>query len=373
MRILNIVESLDKGAVENWLVNCFIEISKLKPGWKWTFFCIIENEGKLEGLVKENGGTIIKSPFTISDKRKFCENLADLTRKMDFDIIHAHHDYMNAYYLLSFFNSKAYKISHIHNTDKHLPIRNRFLNSLMVPVLRIINNIGYDRLIGISIDTVKEFKIGFFSKPETDILYYGISLEKFRIQYEKEEFLSEFNLSKNSKLLLFVGRFTELKNPSFLIDILYELNTQGQKDYYAIFVGEGDQKQLLIEKADRLNLSERIRLIDWVDNPERFFQLSDFFIFPRKLYPKEGFGIVMLEAQAAGIKTIVSAGVSYETIVNQRLVVMLDNVEEAKYWANEINNRNKLINRKESLSVVNNSKFNIEKSAMNLIGIYEGF
>ena len=166
---------------------------------------------------------------------------------MNFDIIHTHHDYMNAYYLLSFFNSKAYKISHIHNTDKHLPIRNRLLNSLMVPVLRIINNIGYDRLIGISIDTVKEFKIGFNSKPEFDILYYGISLERFRIQYDKEEFLSEFNLTKNSKLLLFVGRFTELKNPSFLIDILYELNTQGQKDYYAIFVGEGDQKQPLVE------------------------------------------------------------------------------------------------------------------------------
>ena len=55
MKILNIVESLDKGAVENWLVNCFVEISKLKPEWEWTFFCIIENEGKLEGLVKENG------------------------------------------------------------------------------------------------------------------------------------------------------------------------------------------------------------------------------------------------------------------------------------------------------------------------------
>lgn len=372
MRILHIVESLDRGAVENWLVNCFVEISKIKPKWQWTFFCIIEKEGKLEKVVLENGGKIIKSPWTISNKTRFIKGLRDVVKDEKFDVIHAHHDYLNAYYLISFFTIKAYKISQIHNTDKHLPIRNRLLNKLFIPLLKFANNIGYDRLIGISEETIKEFKISLFKKRKSDILYYGISLEKFRVQYEKEELLNELSLPKNSKLLLFIGRFTELKNPSFLVDILFELIAQGQTDCYVIFVGEGDQKRRIIEKANSLNLSERIRLIDWVDNPERFFQLCDFFIFPRKLYPKEGFGIVMLEAQAAGIKTIVSAGVSDETIVNHGLVVMLDNVDNANSWATEIKNRNKLIDRKESLSVLNNSPFHIKKSAMNLIEIYEG-
>ena len=74
MKILQIVESLHNGAVENWLVNCFVEISKIKPDWQWTFFCIIENQGKLERLVKDNGGKVLKSQVTISDKKKFIEH-----------------------------------------------------------------------------------------------------------------------------------------------------------------------------------------------------------------------------------------------------------------------------------------------------------
>lgn len=371
MKILQIVESLHNGAVENWLVNCFVEISKIKPEWQWTFFCIIENEGKLERLVKDNGGKVLKSSVTISDKRFFRENLRDLTSKTEFDIIHAHHDYMNAFYFLSFYNSKAYKISHIHNTDKHLPIRNRVVNHLLIPVLRIINNIGYNRIIGISLDTIKEFKMGLNLRPQKNILYYGIDLEKFNIKYDKDKFLLENNLPSNAIVLLFIGRFTSLKNPSFLVEILLELYNQVDIPFYALFVGEGDEKNMIIQKAQELNLADKIRISRWVENPEKYFQLADVFVFPRLLKPIEGFGIVMLEAQAAGIPIVVSRGVSKETLVVENIVEMIDSVSNPKQWANEIIKKYKMPHLQSSLELMKSSSFNIQTSASKLIDLYE--
>ena len=53
MKIIHIVENLDKGAVENWLVNIFIESRKTRPGWEWTFYCILGKEGRLDEKVKK--------------------------------------------------------------------------------------------------------------------------------------------------------------------------------------------------------------------------------------------------------------------------------------------------------------------------------
>ena len=59
MKLLHIVENLDKGAVENWLVNVFLEIKKTRHDWKWTFFCILGRPGRLDKKVLEAGGEII--------------------------------------------------------------------------------------------------------------------------------------------------------------------------------------------------------------------------------------------------------------------------------------------------------------------------
>ncbi|MEY4860338.1 MAG: hypothetical protein RL059_37, partial [Bacteroidota bacterium] len=161
MKILQIVESLHKGAVENWLVRIFIETQKHRSNWEWTFFCIIDAPGDLDNLVLENGGIIIKSRFAISNKILFLKNLREQIRTNNYDIIHAHHDYLNSFYAMAFWRSRALKISHIHNTDQHLPVGNRRLNTILIPPLKLLNNILFSKLIGISQDTIKEFKYSF--------------------------------------------------------------------------------------------------------------------------------------------------------------------------------------------------------------------
>lgn len=372
MKIFQIVENLHKGAVENWLVRTFIEINRIKPDWEWTFFCVYNDHGNLDEIVLENGGKIIKSEVSISNKFTFLSNLRKTIREGDYNVIHAHHDYLNAYYLFAFWGLGAFKISQIHNTDKHLPIKSRLGNLLLIPFFKLINNIGYDFLVGISSETIKEFKIKRKGDCNKDILYYGIDIRKYQDKStSRAEIFSDNQLPDDSILLLFIGRFTVLKNPSFVLDILNEFRTRGDERFYAFFIGEGDGLLTINEKLAKFNLFDKVRIIGWVDNPEKYLQVADFFIFPRMLKPTEGFGMVMLEAQAAGIDTIVSKGVLEETIVCDDLVHVMDNVTNPSEWADkilEVHSRTAPINSEEKLIT---SRFNIVNSIHSLINLYE--
>jgi hypothetical protein len=120
-RIIHIVENLDKGAVENWLVNIFLSSRKTRPDWHWTFYCILGKKGRLDEKVREAGGEIIYAPVNISHKISFLRHLRSVLNNGSYDIIHAHHDYLSGFYLLASAGIRFKKrILHIHNTDKVL-------------------------------------------------------------------------------------------------------------------------------------------------------------------------------------------------------------------------------------------------------------
>lgn len=370
MKILQIVESLHKGAVENWLVRVFNESTKHRPNVEWTFFCILDSTGDLDEIVLQNGGKIIKSPISISNKVAFLRNLRKQVRSDNYDVIHAHHDYLNSFYALAFWRSKALKISHIHNTDRHLPIQSKLLNNILIPQLKFFNNILYNKLIGISQDTIREFKYSFNGKYDESIIYYGIDLTKFRILHNSSDILTGIGIPNTARVLIYIGRFTELKNPSFVVSILHELSKEND-EYYCLFIGEGDELSAINQKVEEYNLQAKVRILPWVSDPEKYFQIADVFVFPRKLKPIEGFGMVMLEAQAAGINIIVSTGVSKETIVVNQIVTILDSISDAKLWANEIMNLKNSKKITDSVDLIQHTQFNIENSALRLISFYE--
>ena len=159
MKIIHIVENLDKGAVENWLVNIFIESRKIRPGWEWTFYCILGKEGTLDEKVKKAGGIIIYSPVTISRKLAFLKNLRKILKTGKYDILHAHHDYLSGFYLLASTRIKFRKrFLHIHNTDKALPVGNKTLHNFSTRNLsESWDFILSDQVIGISKNTLEEF------------------------------------------------------------------------------------------------------------------------------------------------------------------------------------------------------------------------
>ena len=375
MKIFHVVENLDKGAVENWLVNIFLESRKYRPEWKWTFYCILGKEGRLDESVRAAGGEIIYSPCWISEKLPFLRHLRHTLKKGDYDILHVHHDYLSGFYLTAAIGlTFQRRFLHVHNTDKSLPLGSARARRLLLRPLRYAALRMTDKIIGISADTLDEFLAGVkLRKGRSAILYYGIDLSKFYEDHPGGWLNREMDIPSGMKVLLFAGRMNELKNPGFVIDILHALQSY-RKDVIALFVGEGGEKQTVIGKSSAYGLEDKVRLAGWRNDLSVIMQQSDLFVFPRIEYPKEGLGLVVVEAQSAGLPMVLSHGIVPDAIVIPELASFIPLKDNPGEWAAIIHavlEKGKPMPASSALQKMTGSRFNLPNATKNLIALYE--
>lgn len=365
---------MDKGAVENWLVNIFIESRKIKPSWDWTFYCILGRRGKLDEKVISAGGKIIYSPVTVSNKIQFLKHLRSTLIKEKYDIIHSHHDYLSGFYLLATTGiSFKKRILHIHNTDRALPIGNRLLHKVLLKPFKRLGLYFSDIVLGISENTIDEFVgEGWRNNSKFQLLYYGVDFSKFDAPIDQEEYRRQFNIPNAGKIILFVGRMNDLKNPVYVVDVLHGV-LKKRSDVYAVFVGKGDQEEAIKQKADQYGINNHVRIIGWREDIAGIMKSSDIFIFPRKEYPKEGLGLVVVEAQGAGLPLFITRGIVNDAIIIKELAFYneLANLEAWEEQVNKVLNKGALISKKDSLAIMKASRFELNIATSNLIGIYE--
>jgi glycosyltransferase involved in cell wall biosynthesis len=374
LKIFHVVENLDKGAVENWLVNTFIESRKIRPDWDWTFYCILGKEGRLDEKVRNAGGQIIYSPVTLSNSLAFLKHLRSVLKKGKYDVLHAHHDYLSGFYLLASAGIKfKTRFLHIHNTDKALPIGNKTVHNLLLGPFRLLGLMLSDRVIGISRNTLEEFAKGKnIPDGKFIILYYGVNFDSFKIEVDKKAIRDEFNLPSFAKLLLYAGRMNQLKNPVFVVEVLAQL-AKKRDDAYAVFIGQGDEQAAVQEKAAALDITDRIRVSRWHNNVPAVMKGADIFVFPRKEYPKEGLGLVVVEAQAAGLPMLITEGIVRDAIVINELAHFND-LSDPLDWAGQINevlNSGVTVSRDEALERMQQSHFELSRATKHLVDIYE--
>lgn len=374
MKIIHIVENLDKGAVENWLVNIFIESRKIRPDWDWTFYCILGKEGRLDEKVRDAGGRIIYSPVTISNKSAFLGNLRKVLKSEHYDIIHAHHDYLSGFYMIASAGIKFKKrLLQIHNTDRALPVGNKAVHKLLLRPFRWLGTFFTDIIVGISSNTLEEFvhTKSFRSRKHT-LLYYGVDMSKFEGEAQPSTVRKDLSLPDNSRILLYAGRMNELKNPVFVTDVMFHL-VQYRTDVFAVFVGSGEKEKEVQLKAAEYDITDYIRVVGWYDNVPMLMKASDAFIFPRKEFPKEGLGLVVVEAQAAGLPMFITNGIVPDAVIIPELAHFND-LADPKKWAMQINDvlNNPLpVSQEESLARMKSSAFDLGIAAQNLVDLYE--
>lgn len=103
---------------------------------------------------------------------------------------------------------------------------------------------------------------------------------------------------------LFIGRFTKQKNLLTLIEA-FALLTKEIKNISLTLIGDGEERPQIINKILELNIDKDVHLPGFIKNSDlaKFMQSSNCFILPSYF---EGFGVVLIEAQAAGLPIIAS-------------------------------------------------------------------
>lgn len=136
---------------------------------------------------------------------------------------------------------------------------------------------------------------------EAIVVNNGIDMQPFRCGVDRVKKEDEMGV-KGKKHLLTVGRLSTQKNPMLIAQSFAEL-CKIRDDCDLIWVGVGEMEEALKQYLAEDDVLNHVHFLGSRDDVPELMQISDLFLFPSLF---EGLGIVLIEAQAAGLTCLVS-------------------------------------------------------------------
>lgn len=142
---------------------------------------------------------------------------------------------------------------------------------------------------------------------------YQVAEEKIRVVYEgyipqdeKQESVSSHRQSLTTDSVLFIGRLEERKNILRLIEAFEILKERFQRGESLVLIGKkGYGYEKIAARIEASKYKENIEVLGYVTDREKKSYLENASVFTfATLY--EGFGLPVLEAQAAGVAVVTS-------------------------------------------------------------------
>lgn len=135
-----------------------------------------------------------------------------------------------------------------------------------------------------------------------EIIPNGIDLARFK-DLNRDDARKSLGLN-NEFVIMTVARLEKVKGINYLIRAMAAEDLR-KINYKLLIIGEGSEGKVLRELVKGLNLGERVAFLGEVSNDKipGYLAAADCFVLPSL---KEGFGIVVLEAQAAGLPVVAS-------------------------------------------------------------------
>lgn len=117
-------------------------------------------------------------------------------------------------------------------------------------------------------------------------------------------------IGAEQKVILFLGRLTEVKGLPYLLDAFAEV---ARKDCVLVFAGTGSEEQALRAQAERLGIAERVRFAGYVEATSTvlYYALAWALVLPsiELDHIKETWGLVVNEAFNQGVPVIATDAV----------------------------------------------------------------
>ena len=147
-----------------------------------------------------------------------------------------------------------------------------------------------------------------FSINTTIIVHNCIKLDRFyraRKSNQKTFIRAKNNIPKEVFVIGNVGRFIWIKNQSFIIDVFLEI-IKRKSNSFLLLIGNGDSSEI-VKKLSSYGLDGKYSILSNRQDIPELLLCMDAFIFPSFF---EGFPLACIEAQAMGLKCVISDSIS---------------------------------------------------------------
>ena len=301
-RICCFCETWESGGIESILTNLLLHMER--SGLEIDIVAVCLRESIFTDQLKAAGIHFYQLSGSLHSLIQNYSLFRKLLRKREYDVLH-----LNAFQSLSFFYlllakhvGVSKRIAHSHNTALRKS-KGQFLKLWIHKLSRFFLTGYATDLWACSGDAARFlFSKVVLKKQGYQFIPNGIDTERFRFNPEVREQVRR-ELHFEGKLVIGnVGRLCYQKNQDFLLDIfskVYEKNPESM----LLLIGEGEDKQILKEKAERLGIRDAVIFYGTCRQVEKLYWVMDVFAFPSRF---EGLGIAAIEAQAAGLPVLAS-------------------------------------------------------------------
>lgn len=327
IKVLQVFTILNRGGAETNLMNYYRQMDRSK--FQIDFLVHRQEEGAYEPEIKKLGGEIFRLPalhplhikeYKAAVKKFFDDNSG-------YQIIHGQCSELG---IFIYQEAKKRKIpviiAHAHNYRMDWDEKSIFRIFWKHQMRKYINayfTCGSDSarwLFGEKLArNAYEMKNAVNAE---DFIYTKDVREIVRKRLNAEETLN----------IIHIGRFNPQKNHKFLIGIFSEI-IKLKPTSKLFLVGSGDLQKEIILQVRNLNLQDKVEFLGVRSDISSILQAMDIFLFP-SLY--EGFGVANLEAQASGLKCVISDMVAKESNIVKENVLIVKLSKSARYWAENI-------------------------------------
>lgn len=324
-KVLIVVNNMNMGGIENFLMNVVRNINLEKFEISFLYCEIIDTY--FDDEIKDLGFKITKICSRSSGLLKHLKELKMFFRNNNFDIVH-----INYGTSLCFTVARAAKKSGVKNVIVHShnsKAKKVLLHKICKPLISIYAN----RYLACSKEAadwmftkrINNSKRVIIIKNAIDTINY-----KFNV-ISRAEIRKEYGIDDNKTIIGHIGRFNAQKNHDFLIRVFYEYK-KINNNAVLLLLGDGELKENIKTKVRDLNIENQVIFGGIRSDIPRVLSAMDCFVMPSNF---EGLPVTLVEAQANGLKCLVSDCITNEVNITDIIeYYSLNNTAEK--WAKKI-------------------------------------
>ncbi|MBR5500048.1 MAG: glycosyltransferase family 4 protein [Clostridia bacterium] len=142
----------------------------------------------------------------------------------------------------------------------------------------------------------------------------GTNIERFVVKNKAEirqEYRKQLNIEDDATVLVYLAELIKNKNQTMLMRVLKSLIKEGH-NVYLVLAGVDHTKGTFMAYANEMGVANRIRFLGWRSDVQNIYVMSD---ICTAASIREGFGINIVEAMAAGLPVVASDNRGHRTII----------------------------------------------------------
>ena len=328
-KVLQITSSLARNGTETFIMNVYRHIDRTRV--QFDFLIFTEDAGGFCAEALSLGATIYRLPTRRSGVVRYYRALRDFFCQNAHEYVAIHYSGCSLTSVLPLYMARKYgvpvRVVHSHNSRTE-GIHNVMLHKLNKHLASHWGTV----FLACSDKAAAWFYKNTRAEKMCAVVKNGISISDFEYNpVVREKYRKQMGL-ENCFVVGHVGRYTEVKNHTFLLKVFKEL-LPVVPEARLLLIGSGELKQQIVEEvfADE-NMMGKVILLEDRTDVNHLMQVMDCFVMPSLF---EGLPFVLVEAQCAGLKVLCSDTVSREVKLTGNIAFMsLD--EPAEKWAESV-------------------------------------